>query len=213
MAIIRMNKGDGVMSKRVYISADYSKDSGDRNVVDILNQWGTDNLHKVDFVDMSEVVSGSISNDSDCRPCDLKREFNQQINASSAVIFVVGDKTASRTAGSNCSRMSKAQTDCSCTPYKQNVNGSTICKWVSTSSAGDNVGNINTYSYLQHEFEQAKKRGKPIIVVYNSLQKQSTWLPSYMKDYESDAQPFWKKNYLGEKVGDYTNIKQALGYA
>lgn len=50
------------MAKRVYISADYSFDSGDRNVVAVLNQWGTDNLHKVDFIDMAKVVSGSISN-------------------------------------------------------------------------------------------------------------------------------------------------------
>jgi hypothetical protein len=201
------------MSKRVYISADYSTDSGDRNVVETLNQWGTDNLHKVDFVDMSKVISGSISNDPDCRPCDLKKEFNQQINASSAVIFVVGDKTASRTAGSNCPRTSKEQTDCSCTPYKQNVNGSKICKWTLTSpSGGDDVGIINTYSYLRHEFEQAKKRKKSIIVVYNSLRKESNWLPSYMKDYESDAQPFWTKNCHGKKVGSYTYIKQVLGY-
>lgn len=202
------------MSKRVYISADYSMDSGDRNVVDILNRWGADNLHKVDFVDMSKVVSGSISNDSDCRPCDLKREFNQQINASSAVIFVVGDKTASRKAGSSCSRATNNQINCSCTPYKQNTNGSKTCKVFQTFSPGaDDVGNINAYSYLQHEFEQAKKRKKPIIVVYNSLRKESNWLPSYMKDYESDAQPFWIKNYLGEKVGNYAYIKQVLGYA
>lgn len=76
------------MSKRVYISADYAEDSGDRDVVDILNQWGSDNRHKVDFIDMSKVASGSVSNDPDCRPCDLKREFNQQINASSAVMRV-----------------------------------------------------------------------------------------------------------------------------
>lgn len=95
------------MSKRVYISADYSENSGDRDVVETLNQWGQDNLHKVDFVDMSKVVSGSVSNNPDCRPCDLKKEFNKQINASSAVIIVIGDKTGSRTAGSNCSRMDK----------------------------------------------------------------------------------------------------------
>ena len=77
------------MSKRVYISADYAEDSGDRDVVDILNQWGSDNRHKVDFIDMSKVASGSVSNDPDCRPCDLKREFNQQINASSAVILLL----------------------------------------------------------------------------------------------------------------------------
>lgn len=28
------------MSKRVYISADYSEGSGDRNVVETLNKWG-----------------------------------------------------------------------------------------------------------------------------------------------------------------------------
>lgn len=203
------------MSKQVYISADYSEDSGDRKVVYVLNQWGTDNLHKVDFVDMSKVVSGSISNDPDCRPCDLKREFNQQINASSAVIFVVGDKTASRKAGSSCLRATNDQINCSCTPYKQNINGSKICRVFQTfyPGADDDVGNINTYSYLQHEFEQAKRRKKTIIVIYNSLRKESNWLPSYMEDYESDAKPFWTKNYFGEKVGDYAYIKQVLGYA
>lgn len=40
------------MSIRVYISADYDSDSGDRNVVNELNKQGSDNYHKVDFVDM-----------------------------------------------------------------------------------------------------------------------------------------------------------------
>lgn len=203
------------MSKQVYISADYSEDSGDRNVVETLNQWGTDNLHKVEFIDMSKVVSGSVSKDPDCRACDLKQEFNRQINASSAVIFVVGDKTASRKAGSSCSRATEDQIYCSCTPYKQNTNGSKTCKvsHTSTPGANDDVGSINAYSYLKHEFEEAKKRKKPIIVIYNSLRKESNWLPSYMADYESDAQPFWTKNSLGQKVGDYVYIKEVLGYA
>lgn len=202
------------MSKRVYISADYSNDSGDRNVVDTLNNWGSDNLHKVDFVDMAKVVTGSISNDPDCRPCDLKREFNQQINASSAVVIVIGDKTASRTAGSGCSRATEDQINCSCTPYKQNTNGSKTCKVFQTYSTGadDDVGNINAFSYLRHEFEQAKKRNKTIIVVYNSTRKETSWLPGYMSGYESVAVPFWKMNDWGMKVGDYHNIKKALGY-
>ncbi len=45
------------MSKQVYISADYDEVNGDRVVVDTLNQWGSDNLHKVDFIDMSKVSS------------------------------------------------------------------------------------------------------------------------------------------------------------
>ena len=30
------------MSKQIYISVDYSEDSGDRDVVEILNKWGAD---------------------------------------------------------------------------------------------------------------------------------------------------------------------------
>ena len=50
------------MSKQVYISADYDQSNGDQNVVDELNKWGSDSLHKVDFIDMSKVSSGSVAN-------------------------------------------------------------------------------------------------------------------------------------------------------
>ena len=201
------------MSKRVYISADYSKSNGDREVVDELHKWGKDALHKVDYVDTAEVVSGSVSTDSDCRPCDLKKEFNAQINASSAVIIIIGDKTASRTAGNVCKRNSDGA-GCDCTPYKQNSKGTKTCKWntTSTPSPEDDLGSINAYSYLEHEFLQAKRKGKAIIIVYNSLNKQPGWLPSYMNDYESEVYPFWMRNALGVKVGNYAYIKKALGY-
>ncbi len=93
------------MRKRVYISADYAPNDGDRNVVDVLHSWGNDNKHIVDFVDTAQVISGSVSKNKDCRPCDLKNEFNSQINISSAVIFVIGDKTANRIAGKFCKRL------------------------------------------------------------------------------------------------------------
>ncbi len=82
----------------------------------------------------------------------------------------------------------------------------------STVGAGDDVGNINSYSYLQHEFEQAKRRGKNIIIVYNSIYKMPSWLPSYMSEYEAIAEPFWVKNPWGGRSGNYSFIKQALGY-
>lgn len=202
------------MSKRVYISADYSQNSGDRDVIDILNKWGSDRLHIVDFVDTAKVVSGSISDDPDCRICDLKEEFNRQINASSAVIFVIGDKTALRTAGCNCQRMQKAQYECYCTPYKQNTNGSKVCKVGNIVATGpnDDYGCINSNSYLRHEFEQAVKCKKTIIIFYNSLYLQKGWLPSYMKEYEDIAQPFWTKDNYGNKVGNYYVVKKGLGY-
>lgn len=202
------------MSKHVYISADYSDNDGDREVVEELHKWGKDDYHAVDYCDTAQVVSGSVSNDADCRPCDLKAEFNRQINASSAVIFIIGDKTKTRKAGSICRRNAEGEY-CACTPYKQNANGSTTCKIYGktvTPGANEDVGKINTYSYIEHEFKQAVKKGKTIIIVYNSLYKQSSWLPSYMSGYETDAHPFWKHDASGRVVGDYTYIKSALGY-
>lgn len=202
------------MAKHVYISADYSIYDGDRDVIDVLHGWSDDSLHKVDYCDTAQVVSGSVSRDPDCRACDLKKEFNRQINASSAVIFIIGDKTSSRTAGSSCKRNEEGE-GCSCTPYKQNANGSVYCKiYGTTTTPGPNedVGEINTYSYLRHEYEQAKKKGKTIIVLYNSLNKQSTWLPWYMAECAENAQPFWIKNAYGNKVGNYQFVKQTLGY-
>ena len=128
--------------------------------------------------------------------------------------LVVGDKTALRTAGSACRRSGNDQSSCNCTPYKQNTNGTKSCKVFFTSTPGENddVGCINSYSYLKHEFKQAEKKNKTIIVVYNSLRRESDWLPSYMKNYEDSARPFWTTNYRGDKVGDYSYIKEVLGF-
>ena len=163
------------MRKQVYISADYSEIDGDKNVVDELNKWGNDDYHRVDFVDMSQVASGSVSKDSDCRICDLKAEFNRQINASSSVIFIVGNMTRYRIAGQSCGRHGKTtQWESYCTPYKQNTNGTKMCKYISTVSVtGNNIGNINNYSYLRHEFEQAVRQKKNIIILYNSMRYES----------------------------------------
>lgn len=202
------------MRKRVYISADYDPADGDQEVVDVLNAWADDKKHNVDFVDMAKVVSGTVADNPDCRICDLKAEFNRQINASSAVIVVIGNKTKDRTAGCACYRCNQEQNSCTCTPYKNNVGGSKPCKVAETSTPGanDDYGCINSVSYLQHEFMQARKKRKTIIVVYNSKYKQPAWLPPYMKDYEDSAKPFWNTDATGRKVGNYALIKEALGY-
>lgn len=200
-------------SKRVYISADYSPSNGDTEVVDELHIWGSDNKHKVDYVDTANVVN-SVSRSPDCRPCDLKKEFNKQINGSDAAIFIIGDKTSSRIAGCSCKRMAEGKS-CSCTPYKQNVNGALKCKVIGDiyiPGPVEDVGEINPYSYLEHEFLQAQKKNKSIIIVYNSLYKQPSWLPDYMREYEDRAQPFWIKNTFGQKIGNYQHIKESLGY-
>ncbi len=199
--------------KRVYISADYDQQNGDTEVVDVLKQWSEDSVHKIHFVDMAEVRSGSVASDPDCRICELKAEFNRQINQSSAVIIIVGDMTAKRTAGNTCQRMKESLWGWSCTPYKQNTNGLKSCKAekVFTPGPNDDLGEINSFSYLEHEFRQAKRKGKKIIVVYNSLRKEPRWLPEYLEDYEDKAQPFWIEGFWGRR-GNYDYIKEALGY-
>ncbi len=202
------------MGKRVYISADYDQTHGDRAVVDELHRWSMDKKHIVDYVDTAQVVSGSVSKDPDCRACDLKKEFNNQIKASSAVIFVIGDKTANRTAGCSCRRQQDGEL-CTCTPYKQNTNGYTFCKILGELHKplwSEDVGYINTYSYLEHEYRQAKKRNKKIVILYNSLYKQDGWLPGYMADCKDQAHPFWIKDAYGNKKGDYEYVKRVLGY-
>lgn len=201
------------MSKQIYISADYSALNGDRDVVEELHAWGKDSRHKVNYIDTATVVSGSVSRDPDCRPCDLKEEFNRQINVSSAVIFVVGDKTKDRIAGSSCKRIERG-CYCTCTPYKQNANGMDFCNRSRDVSFmfGSDLDCINNLSYIEHEFLESVKRKKNIIIIYNSLYRQPAWLPSYMRSYEIFAHPFWKKDAWGSKVGDYQYIKKALGY-
>lgn len=122
--------------------------------------------------------------------------------------------TGYRTAGQQCDRVSKEQSECYCTPYKQNSKGSKACKISSTFTPGENddCGTINKYSYLSHEFEQAKKKKKIIIIVYNSTRKEANWLPTYMNGYEDEAKPFWKYDDNGKKVGDYAYIKEVLGF-
>lgn len=197
---------------RYYISADYANEDGDRNVVEKLHSWSGPNY--LDFTDLAQVVSGSVSKKDDCRSCELKKEFNNQINASSVVIFIVGDKTRNREAGSVCGKAAGLGFPC-CTPYKQNSNGSKACNNYSYNDYFYNnyysidVNPINNYSYLRHEFEQAKKKKKKIIIFYNSTQYQNSWLPYYMRGYEDNAYPFWDYGSYGW-ITNYNRIKRVI---
>ena len=41
------------MSKRVYISADYAPENGDRDVVNLLHYWSENKLYKINFVELN----------------------------------------------------------------------------------------------------------------------------------------------------------------
>ena len=53
--------------------------------------WSDSNKYLVDFVDMATVAFGSVVKDPDCRICDLKLDFNKQMNASSILLCIMGN--------------------------------------------------------------------------------------------------------------------------
>lgn len=195
------------IKRRIYISADYSPSDGDRNVINTLESWNRSSRHSIEFTDTAKVISGSVANNQNCCFCDLKAEFNRQINVSSIVLFIIGDKTKNRTAGSTCSGPGSF-----CTPYKQNRNGISFCKFLSTSPATVDVGNVNNYSFIEHEYRQAIFKNKQIYIFYNSLNNMCSWLPNYMDNSCFSAYPFWIYNSSMEKYGNYQLVKSLLGY-
>lgn len=241
------------MEKRIYISADYDPINGDRDVVEELVRLANDKRCKIEFKDMAAAKSGSVSDNEDCRYCDLKEEFNRKINISSTIVFVVGDKTKTRDAGSTCKLASDPLFSIlsilpyyidkiECTPYKRNASGSVCCKKTASDVCDDNASEdvrcINNFSFLQHEFEQAKHKGKKIVIIYNSSRKEEKWLPSYMREYIAEKEKeevkegilssclpsyskkekdffvitFYKKQADLSIVVNYPSIKEALGF-
>jgi hypothetical protein len=74
------------------------------------------------------------------------------------------------------------------------------------------IGYINSMSYIEHEFRQAVRSGKNIIIFYNSTRRESNWLPDYMSKHNEIAMPFWVINQNGKRMGNYQLLKTALGY-
>lgn len=113
-----------------------------------------------------------------------------------------------RCAGNNCHRNNNVL--CLCTPYKQNNSGSKTCKVITTKGSKDFIGEINSYSYLEHEFKQSVIRKKKIIIFYNSTRNEINWLPKYMEEYKDFAVPFWIDNGNDAKSGNYQYLKEKL---
>lgn len=175
------------MSKRVYVSADWKESndshSCDKTVVDRIRKWKNDNRYGVDII-CTDDVHNSVTNNPDCRRCDIKDECGRNIKLSDVVIFVVGDNTESKKAGLCDGRL--------CSPAYSNLNKK-YCKYFLKDCAS------NSMSYLQYEITSAVKSGKCIVIVYNSVYKQEKWIPGWyntlLKNYNVDELcriAFWK---------------------
>jgi len=197
------------MGKRVFVSADWKEGSDfrscDKIVVDKIRQWANDRRLSVEL-DCTDDVHDSVVYDPDCRRCDIKGECGRHIDRSSIVIFVVGDNTADKSSGWCNSE--------SCSPaYSGQVKEN--CKYKNKNSPSDDVTDGRKMSYLQYEITKAAIAGKTIILVFNSMQNEGSWIPTWYdtlrRNYKFTEQcrvPFWKNR---ERTQDcYQDIKDYL---
>lgn len=163
------------MSKRVFVSADWKEPfdshSWDKEVVDRIRKWKNDNRYGVDII-CTDDVHKSVTENSDCRRCDIKEECRRYINSSSVVVFVVGDNTASKKAGA-CDSIS-------CSPAYSGQQKS-YCKYFLNENFANPFPGSREMSYLQYEITTAVLTGKSIVLVYNSVYRQESWIPSWYK--------------------------------
>ena len=178
------------MNKRVFVSADwrepFDSHSWDKEVVDRIRKWKSDPRYGIDIT-CTDDVHDSVTNNSDCRRCDIKFECGDCIKNSSVVVFVVGDKTASKNAGP-CDGVS-------CSPA---YSGSQK-KFCKKTYVYNPISNWKNMSYLEYEITTAVLSRKPILIVFNSVYRQEQWIPSWYKTLcqyhqvnELARIPFWK---------------------
>jgi len=207
------------MGKRVFVSADWKEDdsnprSDDKLVVDRFRKWENDGRLSVKIDCTDDVHDSVVDNLDDCRRCDIKQECGSHINRSSTVIFVVGDKTKTKTAG---------VCDCDeCSPVSGNKKLPCKVVWTTVSSDvhtwdGTLYMNEMGMSYIKYEITKAAQLGKSIILVYNSVNNMESWIPSWYKTLLNDTSlsftelcrvPFWIDERGGQDC--YQDIKEYL---
>jgi len=194
------------MRTKVYVSADwkepFDKHSSDKEVVNRIRQWGYDSRYGVDIT-CTDNVHNSVTNDDDCRRCDIKNECRSQILKSDIIVFVVGDKTATKNAGPCDGRY--------CSPAYSGEEK----KYCNRNFLLDPIDTWKDMSYLEFEISTAVLFRKPILIVYNSVYHQESWIPSwytklckYNPVKELGDFPFWTD--AGHTKDNYRDIGARL---
>lgn len=196
----------------IFVSADWKDDfanslSDDKIVVDRIRTWSDSAKYGVNFRYTDDVHNSVLNpNNPKCRRCDIKFECEHQIALSSMVIIVIGDDTKTKGAGA-CDGQA-------CSPaesWKPKV----PCKLVS--AAPEKKTNVVYFSesYLGHEIRCAFALQKKIILVFNSVNVMTNWIPGYYQHeiehnpgLELCRVPFWQDMRGGKDC--YQSIKKYL---
>lgn len=165
---------------KTYIAGDWT---GDKNAIDQLYRWNNSKYWGLTFTDAHELTQAKDTSLN----CSIKRSLKERMDASKTFVLVVGDKTASLTAGS-CRY---------CNSYNS---------WTISCARGHYV---DFRSYIEFECEKAVEAGIKIVVLYNSTIVSRSKCPEAVR-YKGVHVSMIYKGIDGKYYWDYDSVKKAM---
>lgn len=167
---------------RTYIAGDWDHD---KDAVDKLHEWNNSNYWSLSFTDAHDITS---SRDSSLN-CTIKASLKTRMDASKTFVLIVGEQTASVTAGS--------------------------CRWCG--SYNSYLGycargyGVDYRSFIKFECEKAKEAGIKIIVLYKSTRIDRSKCPDPVRYVGTHVAMIFRGNN-GNYYWDYQAVKNAFDH-
>ena len=165
---------------RTYIAGDWDHD---KDAVDQLHKWNDSKYWSLSFTDAHDLTS---SRDSSLN-CTIKSSLKTRMDASKTFVLIVGDQTASVTAGS--------------------------CRWCRSYHSYIyhcmKGYSVDYRSFIEFECDKAIEAGIKIIVLYKATQVDRSKCPQIVRYVGTHASMIYKGND-GNCYWDYQSVKNAF---
>ena len=165
---------------RTYIAGDWDND---KDAVDQLHTWNDSNYWSLSFTDAHDLTS---SRDSSLN-CTIKSSLKTRMDASKTFVLIVGNHTASVTAG-----------------------GCQLCGSYNSYTKRCAKGySVDCRSFIKFECDKAIEAGIKIIVLYKATQIDRSKCPDAIRYLGTHATMIYKWND-GKYYWDYQSVKDAF---
>ena len=165
---------------RTYIAGDWDHD---KDAVDQLHKWNDSKYWSLSFTDAHDLTS---SRDSSLN-CTIKSSLKTRMDASKTFVLIVGDQTASVTAGS--------------------------CRWCGSYNSYTyrcaKGYSVDYRSFIKFECDKAVEAGIKIIVLYKATRVDWSKCPEAVRYVGTHASMIYKGND-GNYYWDYQSVKDAF---
>ena len=165
---------------RTYIAGDWDHD---KDAVDQLHKWNDSKYWSLSFTDAHDLTS---SRDSSLN-CTIKSSLKTRMDASKTFVLIVGDQTASVTAGS--------------------------CRWCGSYNSYTyrcaKGYSVDYRSFIKFECDKAVEAGIKIIVLYKATRVDRSKCPEAVRYVGTHASMIYKGND-GNYYCDYQSVKDAF---